>query len=107
MTREELIKKRNRYVDKPFYLLRFWLHGKVSEIDAEIEAIDASTYSFVDHVPNPNFTVKDLMKAARELRDSRVVVLSAKDAEVVSEAVSKEPTDKLKADYDKFKHLLK
>ena len=69
--REELVKKRNRYVDKPFYLWRFWLHAKVAEIDAEIEAIDASTYSMVDHVPNANFTVKDLMKAAKELRDKK------------------------------------
>lgn len=69
--REELVKKRNRYVDKPFYLWRFWLHGKVAEIDAEIEAIDASTYALINHTPDQGFTVKDLMKAARELRDKK------------------------------------
>ena len=39
-------------------------------IEAEaIEAIEASKVSLEGHVPNPDFTVTDLMQAARDLRD--------------------------------------
>jgi len=40
-----------------------------SEEAIEAEAIEAPKVSLEGHVPNPDFTVADLMQAARELRD--------------------------------------
>ena len=65
--RADLIKQRNFYVDKPFYLWRFWLHSKVAQIDAEIAAIDICDPLSIEslmkqreiHIINRNFVLDD------------------------------------------------
>jgi hypothetical protein len=46
LQRKELIFKRNVYVEKPFYLYRFWLHKHVRTIDNLIDNVDSDISYF-------------------------------------------------------------